>query len=191
MISPSARPSPPHHFSHFFLTALDASPANPVFSDSCGLFFSLGALFDVRLVCFQYLADSFCKTPGGGVPLRHLRALRACPFYRRVSALSFAAFLSPLCFHGLTNCFSRKPFILITICVAPRVWGPRSSPNSVYSVPSVVNPPLRFSFSSIACYRARQQGNFCRSTKIGIPTERRGITPRAAHATQGETHVSE
>src|SRR6267154_3612669 len=30
-----------------------------------------------------------------------------------------SADLSPLCFHGLTNCFSRKPFVLITICVAP------------------------------------------------------------------------
>ena len=29
--------------------------------------------------------------------------------------------LSPLCFHGLTNCFSRKPFIFKNICVAPRV----------------------------------------------------------------------
>src|ERR1700732_31244 len=28
-------------------------------------------------------------------------------------------FLSPLCFHNLTNCFSRKPLVLITICVAP------------------------------------------------------------------------
>src|SRR5882762_799149 len=28
--------------------------------------------------------------------------------------------LSPLCFHGLTNCFSRKPFVFIMICVAPR-----------------------------------------------------------------------
>src|SRR5882762_8460862 len=27
--------------------------------------------------------------------------------------------LSPLCFHGLTNCFSRKPFIFKNICVAP------------------------------------------------------------------------
>src|SRR6266481_4135961 len=33
--------------------------------------------------------------------------------------------LSALCFHGLTNCFSRNPFILITICVAPRVCPPR------------------------------------------------------------------
>src|SRR5712671_6918288 len=31
--------------------------------------------------------------------------------------------LSPLCFHGLTNCFSRNSFPLINICVAPRVWG--------------------------------------------------------------------
>src|SRR6267154_3494993 len=30
--------------------------------------------------------------------------------------------LSPLCFHGLTNCFSRNSFILITICVTPGVW---------------------------------------------------------------------
>src|SRR6266403_4509411 len=98
MIFPSARPSPPHHFSRFFLAALDASPANPVFSDLCGLFFSLGALFDVRLICFQYLADSFCKTPGGGVPVPHLRALRACPFFRRASALSFAVILWLLLF---------------------------------------------------------------------------------------------
>jgi len=71
-------------------------------------------------------------------------------------------FLSPLYFHGLTDCFSLKSFILMTICVAPRVWGPRSSPNSGYSVPSVVNPALRFSFSAIACYRARQQGGFAK-----------------------------
>ena len=32
--------------------------------------------------------------------------------------------LSPLCFHGLTNCFSRKPFIIKNICVAPRVSPP-------------------------------------------------------------------
>ena len=31
--------------------------------------------------------------------------------------------LSDLCFHGLTNCFSRNPFILRNICVAPGVWG--------------------------------------------------------------------
>src|SRR5882762_9144455 len=30
-----------------------------------------------------------------------------------------SACLSSLCFHGLTNPFSRKPFVLIIICVAP------------------------------------------------------------------------
>ena len=32
--------------------------------------------------------------------------------------------LSTLCFHGLTNCFFRKPFIFKDICVAPRVCPP-------------------------------------------------------------------
>src|SRR6266853_4773099 len=32
--------------------------------------------------------------------------------------------LSPLCFHGLTNCFYSKPFVLMNICVAPRVSPP-------------------------------------------------------------------
>jgi hypothetical protein len=56
-----------------------------------------------------------------------------------------SAYLSPLCFHGLTNCFSRKPFVLITICVAPGcapscllamlgVWGARgANPVFLYS----------------------------------------------------------
>ena len=35
-------------------------------------------------------------------------------------------FLSPLCFHGLTNCFSRKPFGFRIICVAPRGCGVHS-----------------------------------------------------------------
>jgi hypothetical protein len=38
------------------------------------------------------------------------------------------ATLCPLCFHGLTNCFSRKPFPFTIICVAPRV-----SPNAAKS----------------------------------------------------------
>src|SRR5882672_1510427 len=37
--------------------------------------------------------------------------------------------LSPLCFHGLTNCFSHKLFALINICVAPRV-----SPPTVHAI---------------------------------------------------------
>src|SRR3982074_1141530 len=38
--------------------------------------------------------------------------------------------LSPLCFHGLTNCFSHKLFALINICVAPRVSPPNCSRRS-------------------------------------------------------------
>ena len=37
--------------------------------------------------------------------------------------------LSTLCFHGLTNCFSRKPFAFINICIAPRV-----SPPTVHAI---------------------------------------------------------
>jgi len=120
-------------FSQFFLAAFDASPANPLFSHSCGLFFSLGALFDAPLVCFQQLADSFCKIPGVGVALQHLSALCACPFCSCVSALSLPFFCRPfifirlqipsrrasirniLCFHALTNPFFRNFFVFTSI----------------------------------------------------------------------------
>jgi len=120
-------------FSQFFLAALDASPANPVFSHSCGLFFSLGALFDAPLVCFQQLADSFCKIPGVGVALQHLSALCAYPFCSCVSALSLPFFCRPfifirlqipsrrasirniLCFHALTNPFFHNFFVFTSI----------------------------------------------------------------------------
>src|SRR5712675_973754 len=42
------------------------SPAIPVLSKACGLFFSLAALFCITILSFQSLADSFCKTPGVG-----------------------------------------------------------------------------------------------------------------------------
>ena len=38
--------------------------------------------------------------------------------------------LWPLCFHGLTNSFSRNLFSFMNICVAPGVWGPHFIPNS-------------------------------------------------------------
>src|SRR6266403_3700230 len=55
--------------------------------------------------------------------------------------------LSPLCFHGLTNCFSRKPFTLRNICVAPRVSPPRPpelghsdlQTNQVFHIHTVAN----------------------------------------------------
>jgi hypothetical protein len=48
-------------------------------SYSCRLFFSLGALFHARFLCFQQLADSFCKTPGGVGYLDGASAPGACP----------------------------------------------------------------------------------------------------------------
>jgi len=61
------------------------------------------------------------NTRGGGV---YVTAPSASP--RLFPSLT----LSPLCFHGLTNCFSRKPFVLITLCVAPRVCHPSVPPAS-------------------------------------------------------------
>src|SRR6267154_2606955 len=40
------------------------SPAIPVLSMACALFFSLAPLFCIPILCFQSLADSSCKTPG-------------------------------------------------------------------------------------------------------------------------------
>src|SRR5207302_1535214 len=113
--------------------ALDAFPASPVFSDSCGLFFSLCTLFDARLVCFQYLADSFCKTPGGRVPLRHFPPsvparssggpLRYhLPFFFRPFIFIHlpipsrrASICNILCFHALTNPFFCNFFVFTSI----------------------------------------------------------------------------
>src|SRR6267154_2828295 len=68
-----------------------ATPAHPV---ACGLFISLASLLRRRSVYFQSFADSFCKTPGGGVslvlkilpngtlyPLRKLFARCSCTLY--------------------------------------------------------------------------------------------------------------
>src|SRR6267143_4582398 len=107
MIFPSARPSPPHHFSCIFLAVHDASPPNPVFSYSCGLFFSLCPLFDARLVCFQQFADSLCKTPGGVGYLCHISAPSA-------PARSSGG---PLRYHLPLSC---GPFIFIRLQIPPR-----------------------------------------------------------------------
>jgi len=58
--------------------------------------------------------------------------LRACPSGRRASVPLCHSNLSPLCFHTLTNCFSRNPFVFTLICVAPGV------------TPSLL-PPVRLS----------------------------------------------
>ena len=40
-------------------------PVTPFSSSACGLFFSLAALFQTPILCFQSFADSLRKTPGG------------------------------------------------------------------------------------------------------------------------------
>src|SRR5258708_37584499 len=47
--------------------------------------------------------------------------------------------LSTLCFHGLTNCFSRNHFVLINICVAPR--GVPSATSVYPDLRGVLRPP--------------------------------------------------
>src|SRR5712672_3740558 len=56
--------------------------------------------------------------------------------------------LSPLCFHGLTDCFCRKPFALINICVAPRV-----SPPTVHSLSSRKKPSALESATSTLVHK--------------------------------------
>ena len=99
MIFGSAGLSPSHRFTRPFLPALDAFPANPVFSHPCGLFFSLCPLFDVRLVCFQQLADSLSKTPG----------VWGTSATSPLLALSFAFFCRPFVFMVLQIAFPATP----------------------------------------------------------------------------------
>ena len=77
--------------------ATHRSPAIPVLSMACGL---------------------FLQNTGG------MGGLRSC-HSRVTSHESRVATLCPLCFHGLTNCFSRKPFPFTTICVAPGCHPPQ------------------------------------------------------------------
>ena len=87
-------------------TNLAYSPVTPALSpyvsEICGLFNSLCALFSTPVVCFQQLADSFCKTPGVGVPL--------CDAARCTGAQKCLS-VSPLP-ATLTHSLSRKSFSL-------------------------------------------------------------------------------
>ena len=68
LISHHARSSPRRRFQTFRLCALCVSAVSSAFLVSCRLLNSLASLFGTRVLCFQYLADSLCKTPGVGVP---------------------------------------------------------------------------------------------------------------------------
>ena len=106
---------PANVFSQLFNFCAVSRCASPAVSDSCGLFVSLASLFRSRFLCFHQLADSFAKTRGVGVPLRHLRAL--C-----LSVLSPLIDFQILCCHEFTNPFSRNPFSCTSI------QNPRVSP---------------------------------------------------------------
>ncbi len=72
-------------------------------------------------------------TPGTAVPVFELRdrlsffqdmgvlSLQRCTAPSLALPLANQPFLSPLCFHILTNCFSCNPFLFTLICVAPGV----------------------------------------------------------------------
>src|SRR5712664_748492 len=62
-------------------------------------------------------------------------------------------FLSALCFHILTNCFSRNPFILITIRIAPGCGGTSlQSPSELCASAPLPAPTL--SGWQIHCFQA-------------------------------------
>src|ERR1700730_7608385 len=91
-----------------------------------------------------------------------------------------STFLSPLCFHNLTNCFPRKSFVLITICVAPGVFRPafsgRASLAQCLGV-SVANPVFLYScglfcalcplFRARAVYFQRLTDSSCKTPGVG------------------------
>ena len=116
-VSPS-RPSfdpPANVFSQTSNFCAVLQPTSLAVSYDCGLLVSLASLFRSRFLCFHQLADSFAKTPGVGVPLRHLRAL--C-----LSVLSPLIDFQNPCFHKFTNPFSGNPFRCTSI------QNPRVSP---------------------------------------------------------------
>jgi hypothetical protein len=72
----------------------------------------LALFFPLQSFVFNRLQTLFAKHRGCGVsPL--------LPFASHRSRMTSHMILLALCFHGLTNCFSRKPFAFTVICVAP------------------------------------------------------------------------
>jgi hypothetical protein len=70
-------PSEPKVYPQSFDFSPHPRDVNHAVSYFCRLFFSLRALFLVRVVCFQYLADSFYENRGVGVSPRQLQAFGA------------------------------------------------------------------------------------------------------------------
>jgi hypothetical protein len=98
---------------------------SPAVSYSCRLFSSLSALFRARFLCFQQLADSFCKMPGvwgtSAIPRRALRlfTLLAPSFEgslegRVIILLCFCRPSSPRCFVDLLIPFPLRSLWLLS-----------------------------------------------------------------------------
>jgi hypothetical protein len=107
-----------------------APAVSPYVSDICGLFNSLCALFTTPVVCFQQLADSFCKTPGVAYTPRdasfrtiHFQTLSPRPVCKPVTPGAHCFDLVVLCFHEDTNCFFRKSFYFDNHPNCRGVWG--------------------------------------------------------------------
>jgi hypothetical protein len=119
--------------SHSFLQSC------PLFSIPCGLFVQ-NTRGGVLCVCLRVLRASLSRAPKGAL----LLALRfATPLFSYVYKLLF---LQAFYFHNYLRCpmfFPSSP--ALALCALVR---------------SVLNPHPRFSFSELACYRARQQGGF-------------------------------
>src|SRR5882672_7386444 len=91
--------------------------------------------------------------------------------------------LLALCFHGLTNCFSRNSFILTIICVAPRVWGCVLSPTSKNA--AVLFDMAEYKRCAIQAILGQHRAT------IGSRSSCISPLPRAAHSYAPRRHTSQ
>src|SRR5882762_8372127 len=110
-------------------------------STACRLLKSLASLFAPRILCFQRLAASFAKIPGGGYSAAFPRCLPSAPFEMGGSISARSCFQeltnpsSPLIdqhpplFHTVINPFSRNFFRFTSI------QNPRVSPTTTHYPP--------------------------------------------------------
>jgi hypothetical protein len=80
----------------------------------------------MKLAPQPFRRDAPAKRAPAGTCHRSDSQVRLRSSVRRQACAHVAAFAPPilaLCFHILTNCFSRKSFVLITIRITPGVWG--------------------------------------------------------------------
>jgi hypothetical protein len=111
------------------LPQLLRSAVTPLLRYSCKLFVAPQKVNSFGIKQIQTLS---AKHPGVGVP--HTVCLG---LLRRDARL-----LSALCFHGLTNCFSRNPFSFTNICIAPRCT-PRGANSQIRNLISTPPRSLR------------------------------------------------